>query len=375
MKTANEQPIRFSAIHGMRGVAAMGVVLFHLSANLQSELELLLPDVINLIFSYGYLGVPIFFVISGFVISYSASHAEVTGRYVSNFILRRSIRLDLVYWASILLSLVLLWLKGNTLGQEEGMPSFTDVILHMLYLQDLLQVEPLISVVYWTLCLELQFYLFYIFSLWFSSKVAGNKASLINLLIVLCMGGYSILLDIGLLESYVPGLFVSNWHYFLMGVLVCHVIRRTPYSHDVFMCWLLIEVFSQLITEVKPYIVAGIVCSTGIYLMWRFELLDKLFSGKLLAYLGTISYTLYLVHPDIGWKTIAFGKLLIGNDISPVQSGVLLIAGVSASIIVAHIFYLIFERPTLAIAAKVKSEPLGAVLKSYFINKFKKECI
>ena len=226
------------------------------------------------------------------------------------------------------------------------MPSFTDVILHMLYLQDLLQVEPLISVVYWTLCLELQFYLFYIFSLWFSSKVAGNKASLINLLIVLCMGGYSILLDIGLLESYVPGLFVSNWHYFLMGVLVCHVIRRTPYSHDVFMCWLLIEVFSQLITEVKPYIVAG-----------------------------TISYTLYLGHPDIGWKTIAFGKLLIGNDISPVQSGVLLIAGVSASIIVAHIFYLIFERPTLAIAAKVKSEPLGAVLKSYFINKFKKECI
>jgi peptidoglycan/LPS O-acetylase OafA/YrhL len=78
----------------------MSVVLYHLAENLKNEL-VTLPDIILLIFSYGYLGVPIFFVISAFVISYGIGSDKVPAKYAGNFILRRSVRLDLTYWASI----------------------------------------------------------------------------------------------------------------------------------------------------------------------------------------------------------------------------------------------------------------------------------
>src|SRR3970282_136585 len=92
---------RYRSIDGMRGIAALGVVVFHLAGNLKPELSILLPDFINVIFSYGYLGVPVFFVISGFVISLSVKDSPITANYAGNFILRRSIRLDPTYWASI----------------------------------------------------------------------------------------------------------------------------------------------------------------------------------------------------------------------------------------------------------------------------------
>ena len=45
----------------------MAVVLFHLSGKMIEELQAVLPDFITIMMSYGYLGVPVFFVISGIV--------------------------------------------------------------------------------------------------------------------------------------------------------------------------------------------------------------------------------------------------------------------------------------------------------------------
>ena len=52
---------RFRSIDGMRGLAALAVVLFHLSGKLTEELQTALPDLLTIAMSYGYLGVPVFF--------------------------------------------------------------------------------------------------------------------------------------------------------------------------------------------------------------------------------------------------------------------------------------------------------------------------
>ena len=59
----------------------------------------------------GFLGVDIFFVISGFVIALSVSKGAPTFGYFGRFIVRRSIRLDPPYWSSILLEVLLLHLS------------------------------------------------------------------------------------------------------------------------------------------------------------------------------------------------------------------------------------------------------------------------
>ena len=98
---------------------------------------------------YGYLGVNMFFVISGFVILMTA-----WGRTVETFAISRVTRLFPAYWVSVALTAVLLlalWPQGK---QIEAWQAFTNLTM----LQSAYDV-PHVDGVYWTLWTELRFYL------------------------------------------------------------------------------------------------------------------------------------------------------------------------------------------------------------------------
>lgn len=348
---------RLAAIDGLRGLAAMGVVLYHLSANLKVDLALSLPSIINVIMSYGYLGVPIFFVISGLVISLSVGDSEITRAYAGKFIIKRSLRLDPTYWAAILFGIALIYVKNSVVTVQEPLPSISNVFFHMIYLQDILEVRPSISVVFWTLCLEVQFYLFYIFSLWLAQRYSDKKLSdFFHLYIVVSIGVYSILVDRGLFSMSINGLFVSNWHYFLIGVLVGNVFRAKQYSLTVLFSWLFFECITSVYFGLKPYQVAGVLIGFFLYFIYSKSLMNVVFTSSFLQYLGRISYTLYLIHPDIGWKFISACKMFFPGALPYYFSPLILLGGVLASIVVAHIFHLLFEQPSLRLIEKLKRE-------------------
>src|SRR4051812_27315220 len=95
---------RFVFIDALRGIAAIAVMLFHLDANqLLQTLLTSIPVLFATVIRQGFLGVQIFFVLSGFVVAHTAATDDVNLRYVGRFMLRRSIRLDPTYWAAIVL--------------------------------------------------------------------------------------------------------------------------------------------------------------------------------------------------------------------------------------------------------------------------------
>lgn len=346
---------RFLAVDGLRGIAAMAVVFYHLYGNLKDELSSVLPLLLTKIFTYGYLGVPIFFVISGLVISISVGNNKITRSYALNFILRRSLRLDPTYWAVIFFSLLLLAVKNHLTHSAEPYPSTGGVIAHMFYLQDILGVRPLISVVFWTLCLEVQFYLFYLFSLFLFQRLGGKDNSLwLHTIALMLLGIYSILLDRAALVIEQPGLFLSNWHYFLLGVLVGKIVRAEGFALQLFAVWIAFEIISSIYFGVKPYQVAGVLTAIVFFALWKMDLMGKVFVSPVLQYLGKISYPLYLIHPDVGWKVISFGKKFIGQNISPSISLCLFLFAIFVSISVAHCFHVLIEKPSLNLANKFK---------------------
>ena len=75
----------------LRAIAALSVCLYHFSGAA-------LPKVINVYmkptFSYGWLGVDIFFVISGFIIPYSLLGKNYSVREFGSYIARRIIRIN-----------------------------------------------------------------------------------------------------------------------------------------------------------------------------------------------------------------------------------------------------------------------------------------
>ena len=85
---------RFPFVDALRGFAALFVVLHHASqgshvTGLMAHLPTWVPHVLR----EGDVGVAVFFVLSGFVISHSVARSRVTLPFVGRFMLRRSIRL------------------------------------------------------------------------------------------------------------------------------------------------------------------------------------------------------------------------------------------------------------------------------------------
>lgn len=144
-------PSRLRAMGALRLVAALAVVLFHFTARdhirwgvLPHEAWPALSDVTR----DGYAGVHLFFVISGFVILMS-----VWDRTVPQFLASRISRLYPAFWAAVLLTAALRW-WWPSFGAREPL----HVLANLTMFHEPFGV-PHVDGVYWTLWVEMQFYL------------------------------------------------------------------------------------------------------------------------------------------------------------------------------------------------------------------------
>lgn len=113
---------RFTFIDALRGLASLSVVIFHIHAGTVAvAFFAIMPQWLQIILKHGYLGVQVFFVISGFVISYSLRNTKMDFTYLCNFTLRRFIRLSPPYWIAIALT-VFVWVLSNVLLPDRVAP-------------------------------------------------------------------------------------------------------------------------------------------------------------------------------------------------------------------------------------------------------------
>ena len=142
---------RLAALDALRFLAAVAVMLFHYTAAEKllwgnpSRLEF---PTMNLLTRYGYLGVQLFFVISGFVILMTAY-----GRGVEEFVASRVARLFPAYWVAVVGTFVL---QSFWHGDRES--SALQALVNLTMLQGAVDV-PGVQGAFWTLWVELKFYL------------------------------------------------------------------------------------------------------------------------------------------------------------------------------------------------------------------------
>ena len=286
---------RFFLVDALRGVAALWVVLFHASMHVENFYAVL-PAWLRSGLLLGHNGVPIFFVLSGFVIAHSVGRSRVDGAYCGRFVLRRMLRLEPPYWASMVVSLGLVFLSSRAVpGKQVEAFSPGQVAAHLFYLQDILGVKP-INPTYWTLCLEAQFYAGFCLLVWAAHKLQRRGtderplqrvflgAALVSLLWPLQAVG----------ENVWQGLFFPLWHGFLLGVFA-----YWAYRGRIRRSWF--------------YTYAGVLFAGGIVGGYQFPatcaatatlLLEAGRAGKLaswlnwpwLQFLGACSYSIYLLH-------------------------------------------------------------------------------
>ncbi|MFK0294242.1 acyltransferase family protein [Streptomyces sp. NPDC090442] len=145
---------------GLRLLAALAVVLYHFVARegaWSSDAKALFPDSFSLA-AYGWLGVQLFFLISGFVICMSC-----WGRSLGDFFTSRVVRLFPAYWFAVLATAAgLIVFRGD--GDRL---SWRTVLTNLTMLHEPLGVEH-VDGVYWTLFAEMRFYLLFAALAWWA---------------------------------------------------------------------------------------------------------------------------------------------------------------------------------------------------------------
>jgi peptidoglycan/LPS O-acetylase OafA/YrhL len=288
---------RYQLLDSLRALAAIAVAMYHYFGYFaqagvpQSAWTQRLVAAT----SFGHFGVEVFFVISGFVIAMTADRVPFTPRAGGRFLARRMVRLVPPYWAMIGV-IVVYHVAGKAAGYfATTTVTSVQVAANLLYLQDLLGYASL-SVIFWTLCLEVQFYIVYVTSAIALRWLAPNRKWAAEVGWFAALGLVSGCLAVtGQIE---PKWFLASWYQFAAGVLVYLAARRAGGG------WLAAAVVGGL-TVLEGYRqtgAAGVCAATAglIYLAARWELWGAWLDKTGLTTIGRRSYSLYLCHGFVG---------------------------------------------------------------------------
>jgi peptidoglycan/LPS O-acetylase OafA/YrhL len=374
---------RAKYVDALRGIAALCVACYHINryGPLPELAAPIVPELLTRWIDHGWIGVQVFFVISGFVIAYSVRDARVTPGYLGNYALRRSLRLDPPYWGTIALVLGLHAVMHLHLGFDTPLDipepldpplSWKIVVAHMLYIHKILQYDNL-SAGFWTLCIEVQFYLYYVVGLGVAQRLPPGRpgrpaqAGLIGLAIVFAPLSIGSLFwwSLGATSSRLgdPGHDYWLTHFlciFALGFSAWWALDgRVPAA----LFWGYVALIAtRLAFDWSRELVVALVAGISIYIAGLTQKLGTWLDARWLQYLGRISYSLYLVHFPVAHMVTTFGYNASGSDVSPpgpVAAAIWLLAALAASIAAAHVMYLLVEGPSVRFAARFKRPAQG----------------
>jgi peptidoglycan/LPS O-acetylase OafA/YrhL len=288
---------RFTLVDGLRGLASVSVVLYHaVEGNHITSLYSLMPGAIRVLLENGNCGVAIFFVLSGFVIAHSLYGQTLTYWSVGRFMAKRSIRLDPPYWTAIAMTMAFSTLAAAVVqGRPVEEYSPMQIIAHLFYLQDLTGFKS-INPVFWTLCFEVQFYLVFALILLTRSGWILLAAFLVSLL-----------WPLQIVPEY-TGLFTTLWYGFLLGVGA-----YLSWNKENLVPWFLAYAVTVAAAGLYRGDVFMVVCvATSLVLLGsaRSKKLTTFLNWRWLQFLGSISYSLYLVHNPITGASFRVGYIL-----------------------------------------------------------------
>lgn len=306
----------------LRGIAALAVVYFHLTGSADLTAEIASSG------KYGFLGVEIFFVISGFILPYSMYRGGYRVSSFFTFIGKRVLRIYPSYLMCIIAELALIILT------KRPMPELPSLCAHFLFLNGILQ-YTWISPVFWTLALEFQFYL--LIALFYNAITSKNH-------LVFMLSIFIVLFS----SLYLPGTLLPHWFgMFTIGILL---FRKIHLKMNLLLFWILLFSVS-FFNAYANGIPESVACFATALIIWRFPVSHDNAITRIGLWAGSISYSLYLTHWEFGRLGVAVFRHLpfIGNN-EYLRLGF----GFSFAILIAWVFHLLIEIPPMKWSQKIK---------------------
>ena len=319
-------------IDGLRAYAVLAVVIFHFGY---------LPN--------GFLGVDVFFVISGYLISGIIYRKLSTNRFsIKDFYIRRTKRIIPLVSFVCLISLIL----GVTFMLPDDLENLAQsIIATNLFNNNTLQVlttknywdvvndfKPLMHT--WSLAIEEQYYLFYPFLFVLVAKIRLNLVAPILIFLTV--------LSIGIFFSPFPEyykFYLLPFRFFelaiggITAILLNGKIIRHRFSILSFIAIIVIMCFDLSFANKNFLLLMTVIFTCGVLISDNTvnKTSSYFLESKLVVFIGKISFSIYMWHQII----LAFGRYVLFREIGVIECCVILLVTIILSI---GTFYII-EQP------------------------------
>lgn len=294
---------RFEILDVARFAAAAAVLCYHyfFRGGAADSMSTLSFPTLGEYAKYGWLGVPLFFMISGFVILMSAQ-----GRSPSEFVVSRVVRLYPAYWFAVLVTASVMFLWGGArypVGAEQ-------VLVNLSMLQSFLGITD-VDGVYWTLARELVFY----FWVWMLLLVSRIERFSFWAAVFLCVATLAVFVKFPGSQSF----FLTDYGCYFVAGAAFYLLHKDGYSTSSFVLifWSMALAVINLYLSTKMYAnyfnthfsLWVAIAILGLFYLLFFSIvlgLWKRFTPGYAVTLGSLTYPLYLLHENIGF--IAFNQ-------------------------------------------------------------------
>ncbi|MEZ2128899.1 MULTISPECIES: acyltransferase family protein [unclassified Sinorhizobium] len=331
-------------IDGLRAIAILPVVLYHAK----------IPG-----FAGGFVGVDVFFVISGFLMASLIGGEIARGEFsLLRFYERRIRRIFPALFAMLALTAVVAWFLFMPVELEYFAESIRAAALFFSNIQfktesgyfDIgAEMKPLLHT--WSLAVEEQFYILFPLLLLALGRLDRRRtaAALIGLFVLSFAASAWYVF-----ASPVSAFYLSQfraWELLLGAILALGVVpapsrpfvRQALAALGIALIALAVFVYDERtpfpgLAALVPCLGAGLIIHAGAGADRQFPTpIGRALQAPALVFIGLISYSLYLWH----WPLIVFTRYITGHDLTPVEGGAIVIASIALATISWHFI----ERP------------------------------
>lgn len=337
MPAKESQPAsRLQALDLLRLLAVVGVIFYHYGFRgppSQGGTQVALPWMAG--FSqYGFLGVPIFFIISGFVIAYSAE-----GRTATGFAIARFSRI----YPTFLFCMTLTFIAVLTLGAPAFETSFAQWCANLFIAAPAFH-QPYMDGAYWSLVVEVIFYAWV--AALMALKIFPRRLDLVILIWLGLTFANELTIDAPIFERL---LLADDSGFFAVGLVIYEFYRgrRDLKLYIIFALSAGTAVFQSLHRATRIDSPAGVsfdsgvivaICLISIAVIFLATRLRRLpLPAGLATAIGGITYPLYLLHMQQGYVVL--------NAIQPANVEWAVAAIIGAAMMLSWIVWRFVERP------------------------------
>ncbi|WP_027795696.1 acyltransferase family protein [Paraburkholderia acidipaludis] len=344
---------RINEIDLLRFLAALGVVFYHYAfrGHAADDLSVVSYPALVPIVKYAYLGVDLFFMISGFVIFMTVSSGSLR-----HFIVSRVTKLYPAFWICCTIT----FFVSLTIGGARFPVSLTQYLINMAGL-GAFGAEP-VDGVYWSLCVEMKFYALVavmlmsgamkraplLLWLWLAISVFATWRHLHAIQNVLIADNAALFIaGAALYQIWSGGWSISIG--MLLGAAICVSTAQAVHRAA--------HIAAYFNTPIDPFVVAAIMAVFFVVMLLIATGRTGRLGERRWVLLGALSYPLYLVHQNVGY--------MVFNAVSPMVGYQVAFWGmVVTAIVMAYVVHTCAERPLAASMKRRLRMAFGGVVAS-----------